>query len=79
MYIAQEMLATFNADQDLLKKIITGDESWVSKGRSNLLSVFFNCNGVVHHEFLPQGSMVNKKYYIEVMCRLRETFRHKRT
>ena len=27
--IAQEILATFNNDPDLLKKVITRDESWV--------------------------------------------------
>ena len=27
--IAQEMLTTFNDNPDLLKKLITGDESWV--------------------------------------------------
>ena len=38
--------------------------------RSNvkvLLTVFFDCNGVVHHEFLLQGHTVNKEYYLEVM------------
>ena len=29
MEITQEMLTTFNAYPDLLKKVITGDESWV--------------------------------------------------
>ena len=32
--------------------------------RSNvkiLLIVFFECNGELHHEFLPQGRMANKK------------------
>ena len=28
--IAQEMLTTFSDDSDLLKKVITGDESWMS-------------------------------------------------
>ena len=27
--IAQEMLTTFNDDADLLKKVTTGDESWL--------------------------------------------------
>lgn len=35
--------------------------------------------GVVHHEFLPQGRTVNKEYYLEVMRRLREAIRQKRT
>ena len=29
IYIAQKMLTMFNDDPDLLKKVITGDESWV--------------------------------------------------
>ena len=32
--------------------------------RSNkkvLLTVFFNCNGVVHHKFLPQSRTINKE------------------
>ena len=41
--------------------------------RSNvkvLLTVFFDCNGVMHHEFLPQVRTVNKEYKLEVMRRL---------
>ena len=44
-----------------------------------LLTVFFDCNSVVHYEFLPQGRIVNKEYYLEVMSRLREAIRQKRT
>ena len=44
-----------------------------------LITVFFDCNAVVHHEFLPQGRTVNKEYYLEVMHRLREAIRQKRT
>ena len=29
MDIVKEILKTFNGDPDLLKKVITGDESWV--------------------------------------------------
>ncbi|UYV75070.1 hypothetical protein LAZ67_12002351 [Cordylochernes scorpioides] len=46
--------------------------------RSNvkvLLTVFFDCRGVVHHEFLPQDRTVNKEYYLQVM---REAIRQKR-
>ena len=28
-----------------------------------LLTVFFDANGVVHHEYLPEGSTVNQTYY----------------
>ncbi|UYV83543.1 TTC21B [Cordylochernes scorpioides] len=43
-----------------------------------LLTVFFDCRGVVHHEFLPQGRTVNKEYYLQVMRNLREAIRQKR-
>ncbi|UYV80807.1 hypothetical protein LAZ67_19001834 [Cordylochernes scorpioides] len=33
---------------------------------------------VVHHEFLPQGRMVNKEYYLQVMRNFREAIRQKR-
>ncbi|UYV81250.1 hypothetical protein LAZ67_20000473 [Cordylochernes scorpioides] len=49
--------------------------------RSNvkvLLTVFFDCRGVVHHEFLPQGRTVNKEYYLQVMRNLRKAIRQKR-
>ncbi|UYV77919.1 hypothetical protein LAZ67_15002845 [Cordylochernes scorpioides] len=49
--------------------------------RSNvkvLLTVFFDCRGVVHHEFSPQGRTVNKEYYLQVMRNLREAIRQKR-
>ena len=34
---------------------------------------------MVHHEFLIQGRMINKKYYFKVMLQLNETIRQKRT
>ena len=43
-----------------------------------LLIVFFVSNGLLHNEFLPQGHAVNKKYYLEVISRLREAIRQKR-
>ena len=53
----------------------------VCQVRSNvkvLLTVFLDCNRLVHHELLPQGHAVNKEYYLEVMHRLREGIRQKR-
>ncbi|UYV71894.1 hypothetical protein LAZ67_9000961 [Cordylochernes scorpioides] len=43
-----------------------------------LLTVFFDCRGVVHQEFFPQGRTVNKEYYLQVMRNLREAIRQKR-
>ena len=51
-----------------------------SQVRSNvkgLVTVFFAINVVVN--FLPQGSTVNKKYFLEGMRRLRKAIRQKRT
>ena len=45
----------------------------VRQVRSNvkvLLTVLFDSNGVVHHEFLPQERTVSKECYLEVMSRL---------
>jgi hypothetical protein len=49
--------------------------------RSNvkaMLTIFFYAEGVVHHEFLPQGQNVNRWYYLDVLKRLRESIRRKR-
>ena len=102
--IVQKMLMTFNDDPDLLKKVITCDESLLRKAMTLkpkpnqpngsvqksqdrkkhikfgqcvkvLLTIFFDCSGVVHHEFFPQGRTNKKKCCIEVMCRLREVIR----
>ena len=43
-----------------------------------LLTVFFDASGVVHHEYLPEGSTVNETYYIEVLKHLRDAIRRKR-
>ena len=37
-----------------------------------LLTVFFDCKGMVNNKFLPQGCTVNKKYYLVVRRRLCE-------
>ena len=49
--------------------------------RSNvkvMLTVFFDSRGVVHHEYAPQGQNINKKYYLEVLRRLRDAVQRKR-
>jgi hypothetical protein len=43
-----------------------------------MLAVFLNCEGIIHHEFLPRGQTVNKEYYLKVMKVLREAVRRKR-
>ena len=40
---------------------------------------FFYAKGVVHHEYLPQGTTVNQIYYTEVLKRLKDDLRRKRS
>jgi len=104
--VAEDLLETANNDADFLKKVITGDESWVygydpetkaqssqwkspespcpkkvRQSRSNIkvmLTVFFDHEGVVYHEYAPPGQTITKDYYIEVLRRLRDAVRRKR-
>jgi len=43
-----------------------------------VLVVFFDWKGIVHHEFVPHGQMVNKQLYQEVLARLRGAVHRKR-
>ena len=43
-----------------------------------MLTVFFDCRGVVHHEYSPPNQTINKEYYREVLRRLRDAVRRKR-
>lgn len=43
-----------------------------------MLTVFFDSQGVVHKEFLPEGQTVNRYYYNDVLRRLRENVRRLR-
>jgi len=40
--------------------------------------LFFDHEGIVHHEYAPPGQTVTKDYYIEVLRRLRDSVRRKR-
>ena len=81
----QETLTMFNDVPDLLKRWLVMNHGSkaitlkkVHQVRSNvkvLLTIFFDYNGVVQYEFLPQGLTINKEYYLEVICWLREGIR----
>jgi len=50
--------------------------------RSNIKSlmiIFFNTGGIVHKEFVPPGHTVNGNFCCEVLRRLRENVRRKRS
>jgi hypothetical protein len=37
-----------------------------------LLTVFFEYRGIVHHSYAPEGQTIDKEYYLEVICHLRD-------
>jgi len=42
-----------------------------------MLVVFFDWKGIVLHEFVPRGQVVNKQLYQEVLACLRDAARRK--
>ena len=42
-----------------------------------MLLAFFDSEGIVHHEYAPDGQTINKGFYVEVLWRLRESVRRK--
>ena len=44
----------------------------------SMLIIFFDYEGVVHHEYAPTGQTINKEYYVQILKRLREAVRRKR-
>jgi hypothetical protein len=42
-----------------------------------MLTVFFDHEGVVHHEYAPEGQTVNKKYNVDFFRRPRVAVRRK--
>ena len=73
--IAQEMLSTFNDDPDLLKKVITGDQSWLygydnetktqssqwkRPEESRLLLMMFKCRSAHANQFLRMKRAASK-------------------
>ena len=39
---------------------------------------FFDSEGIVHHEYAPDGQTINEEFYMGVLPRLRESVRRKR-
>ena len=44
-----------------------------------LLIAFFDWQGVVYHKFTLNGQTINKEHYLDVLRRLREAIRKKRS
>lgn len=73
-----EMLEKCFGNDSLKKTVVYQWHERFKSGRESIEDVFMDYNGVVHHEFLPEGQTVNKEYYLGVMRRLREAIRRKR-
>ena len=43
-----------------------------------MLLVFFDSEGIVHHEYAPNGQVINKEFCLAVLRRLRESVCRKR-
>jgi len=43
-----------------------------------MLLAFFDSEGIVNHEYAPDGQTINKEFYVEVLRSLRELVRRKR-
>jgi len=101
--VCQDLL---ERQDDILGRVITGDETWVyqydpetkwqsaqwktvSSPRPKIPSVqiksqkilltSFDIRRIVHYEFVPTGQTVNQVYSLEVLERLHEEVRRKRT
>jgi len=51
----------------------------VKSNVKTMLICFFDIKGLVHFEFAPQGQTVNQQFYLEVLKRLRDAVRRKRS
>ena len=43
-----------------------------------MLTIFFDHEGIVHQQYVPNGQTVNKEYYVEVLHQLRDVLRCRR-
>jgi hypothetical protein len=41
-----------------------------------MLICFFDISGIIHFEFVPEGTTVNQTFYVEVLKRLLDAMRH---
>ena len=105
--LCADILQQIYADPDLLKKVVTCDETWIfqydpetkrqsmhwktpssprmkksrqckSKFKSMLIALN-DIRGIILLEWLPEGTIVNQYYYKEVLLKLRERIRRKRS
>lgn len=60
------------------KAAVDSVEPGVPASKKSSAGQIFDAGGIVHREFVPQGTTVNQKYYLDVLRRLQEVMRRKR-
>jgi len=49
----------------------------VRKGHEVMLKVLLDRQDIVHYEFIPEGKIVNKEMYTDILSRLKDAVRRK--
>uniref|UniRef100_A0A0K2UG07 Histonelysine Nmethyltransferase SETMARlike [Ceratitis capitata] n=1 Tax=Lepeophtheirus salmonis TaxID=72036 RepID=A0A0K2UG07_LEPSM len=78
-----ESLLNRNKIDPFLKRIIIGDEKWiplvdVKRQRKVLLCVWWDWQGMIYYELLPDGQTINSALYCEQLDRLKPAIEQKR-
>jgi hypothetical protein len=72
-------IARWNCNSGWGRGLIGQKKAQMSQSKIKvLLVVFFDWSGIVHHEFVPCGQMVNKQLYLEVLAHLMDAVPRKR-
>jgi len=58
--------------EDCMSLNLNQKKARMSWSKIKMLVLFFHWKGVVHHEFVPPGQMVNKQLYQDVLACLRD-------
>ena len=66
-------------DQSSQWKLPDSLKEWQSRSKSKtVLTVLFDWEGVVHHEYSPLGQTINKECCLSVLHQLRDAIQRKR-
>ncbi|KAL0830701.1 hypothetical protein ABMA28_002835 [Loxostege sticticalis] len=82
-----------NETEPFLKKLITGDEKWITydknvqkrswskagqASQTMMLSVWWDWKGIIHYEVLPPSRTIDSELYCEQLIRLKQEVERKR-